>query len=403
MERRRKDLKLFDTLVNGAFVLVFAAYYCLPAVFSTMRFKLPFTIAILYFLWVILFQAGNMARRKILIFIFFIVTLSAGYLLVREAVTFIDFFNKLFYYCMDFLPLMIFYQITARGSRRDRLFCMVVITLALLYTFYKTMQELQINPDVTRELLVATETAKENIGTYDFSYAMGLFLPLFTMLYSTSMKTFMKLLYVVGIVVAVYYMLVSQYTICLVASFTVSLYIFMHKTNAHQMRWLWLFPLIIGIVMFPKLINYLASVVPSEQMSMRLIEISNALVNGDFSGESMHARIVVYSNALRRFAESPLLGNADLGLDAHSTILSVLGHLGIIGITVYINILRLARKYVLSLIEADAKVWKYNAFFIYYIIVSLTNPINSALATSMVIWLFVPLIINKEDYKKRGV
>lgn len=395
---------MLDSVVNGGFVLVFASYYCLPAVFSTMRFKLPFTIAVLYFMWVVLFQAGIMARIKILTLAFYIGILSVGYLLVGEATSFTDFFNKLFYYCMDFLPLIILYQITARSSKRDRRFCVTVIILALLFTFYKTTQELQINPNVTRELLVASDIAKENIGTYDFSYAMGLFLPLFTMLYSTTMKKLIKILYIAGIVVSIYYMIVSQYTICLLASFTVSLYIFIHKTNARITLLFWLLPLIIGIVMFPSIINFLVRVVPSEHISARLAEISSALSSGDFSGASMNARITVYSNALQKFAESPILGNAELGMNAHSTILSVLGHLGVIGITVYVNILRLARKYVLGIIEAEGKVWKFNAFFIYYIIVGLTNPINSALATSMVLWLLIPLIIDKSDYyEKRGI
>lgn len=394
-------MRLLASLINCGFMLLFTAYYCLPSVFLALKFKLPFIIALLYLLWVICFQAGKMARKKILSFFAMIFLLTIGYYLVGEATSFLEFFNKFFYFCMDFIPLLILYQIIARGTERQARFCVLIISLALVFTFYKTISALQVNPDVTRQFLYAMEVAKDNIGTYDFSYAMGLFLPLFTLLYMTRPRLYIRVLCIVGIVIAVYYMLIAQYTLCLLISFAVSVYLFLHKTNPSQTRVLWVLCLIMLIVLFPTILRYLITIIPSDQMARRLGEILNALSHGDFSGENINARSTLYLNALKKFIESPILGNASLGMDSHSTILAVLGHLGIFGMAIYINIFRMARKYALSLITAEVKRWKFNAFFIYYILVGLTNPINSALTMGMVIWLFVPLVINLSDQAER--
>lgn len=61
-------------------------------------------------------------------------------------------------------------------------------------------------------------------------------------------------------------------------------------------------------ILSPWLFKMAASHVPSEQMSIRLYEIYYFLVGGDATGYNMDGRITLYTESIKAFLKSPVLG-----------------------------------------------------------------------------------------------
>ena len=143
--------------------------------------------------------------------------------------------------------------------------------------------------------------------------------------------------------------------------------------------------------------------IPSEQISVRLLEIAEYIKFGNMDSQNLGGRFELYKQALQAFCEHPFIGNRVLEFDSHSTILAILARLGIFGGIIYISILAKMKKFTQKAMQLDDNTWKFTPIFIYLIFMALTNPVHASFTTSIMVWFVVPLGISLLTKEKEDV
>ncbi len=293
-----------------------------------------------------------------------------------------------------FIPCIMAIQISKNVEHKE-FFQSYLKTAAIFIgiTCVTTIIGLKVFPMASRELASGTaiyDTAqytRANIGGYDFIYALVLFIPVALWLINNS-KGAMKVLYTAVLVLDVWCIYESQYTIALicVAITLLVLWIqFNKRVGFIALLAVALFLLFNGFSLIGSLFYWLSDVIEQEYVADRLLQLAQL-----FSGESINTdtsseRIEHYFNELNAFSESPVWGHNFLSYDddkisGHTLVLDILGGAGLIGIFMLSGIMRTL--YTLTINPQKKRLSPYiQAIWIMLIILSCLNPVVFPLIT----------------------
>ncbi|MBO5068181.1 MAG: O-antigen ligase family protein, partial [Clostridia bacterium] len=165
--------------------------------------------------------------------------------------------------------------------------------------------------------------------------------------------------------------------------------------------------ILVYIFVSGKLENFLlqlASMIPVENISLRLEELVEFFQTGDTEGGSV-SRLQMYSNSIKGWLRHPIFGNIlfnnDVILSGHSTNLDLLNACGIILFVPYImfviNIFRFNRY------KETKKKSAVIASFISFLFISTCNPVFSSPAIFVFYILGPTIFIGKTNLKERKI
>ena len=379
-------------------ILFFAAYYLLPAVSARVTYMIPLFLGIGYL--AILFLYEPKWRTTIVVFLFLVTMISFLFFFLTETSTIsasVSNYNlkritsKMYQYFMMFFPAYMFARVYTTASYKQRRFLFAVILLMFAIVIVNTFIELMTNDTASRDWTEFENQKENNLGTYDFVYAVPMVVTALTsLLYS--MKSFGKRLLVVLIIGFMFLFLLSaQYTLALLISIIgVALQVSTNIKNLAVKLLLWLV-FIGGLFLLPTVLDYLANAVESEQMAVRLKELASFFGSGDASGYNLNGRLELYGRTIKAFFKSPIIGNKKLGFDGHATLLTVPADIGILGLIGLVVLFRNAKKYVSMAMGEQAK--KFVPTFICLLIMGFTNPIHAATTALYGTWMMAPIIV----------
>ena len=304
---------------------------------------------------------------------------------------------------MSFFPLLIFYRMATRASKKQKIFLLLVMVGVFFYVLINTTIELAVNENATRSWGEFDEQSEKNVGTYAYVYAVPIILSFLPYLSSTVRgKNSGYRILIIAIEVFLFgFLLFAQYTLALLISIIVlTMQILSNIKDGTNKVLLW-GAVLLSLLLLPTILSFLATNVPSKQMATRLREIASFFSTGNANSDNLGGRLDLYWGTIKAFFRSPILGNRRLAFDGHSTFLTVPADIGIMGGACFISIYALAKKSIGEIFTKNQALIFKPAFF-GLILMGLTNPIHSADPLAATVWLFVPLMIIVFGEKKEN-
>lgn len=385
--------------INSFIILIFACYYILPAASAKYSFLVATALGFGY-VCLTVFQNKMKISKTVLFYIFLIVVIAFLYMILTDSSSIASdvtnrgmkrFMSKLYQMGMMFLPILFLKWAVLYASKIEKKTIIAISYSLIIYVVYTTMQQLTINPNITRAWAEFAESGTNNVANYYFVYAIPFIIALCTMIACRTKKTGIKILLIAAIVMQMYFLLLAQYTLSVLISIVgICMEVYVNSKRGQKRVVLCLGFVILGIAS-PWIVKFAASRVPSEQMSIRLYEIYYFLIGGDTTGYNMQGRMTLYIDTVKAFLTSPILGNRSLDFDGHATFLTVLSDLGVLGGVPFYYLYFSSRKKVKKIINDRSESFK--VIFVMLFLMGLTNPIHTALPLMYVVWFLAPLTI----------
>lgn len=394
-DNRNNQILTIDTI----FLIFFAMYYILPSFSEKFTFLYPLAGALIY-IAIDTMRYDMKLSTVIARYLIIIGIISLLYMVLTDASSIATdvsgrglkrFLSKYYQMAMMFLPLLFLKRVVDFSSYRVKKVILVFSYVLIAYVMLITMQELIINPNVTRAWAGFEESSANNVGNYYFVYAIPFTIAISTIFACRAKKRAIKAIMVALVIYQIYFLLLAQYTLAVLISIIGICAEIYCNTKLGRKKTILILIFFILAILSPWLLKIAASHVPSEQMAIRLHEIYCFLVGGDASGYNMNGRVTLYTEAIKAFLKSPFWGNRHLNFDGHATFLTVLSDLGLFGGIPFYYLYFSSLKRVRVIINDKGNY--YGPIFLMLLLMGFTNPIHTALPLMYVVWFLVPLSI----------
>lgn len=379
-------------------VIAFMLYYfLLPAasVFISPWFVLG--LILIYSMYIVLiskshrvqiFIIGYTALISFIALLYILLTESAGDLTVIER-----YISKFSQWIEMFFPILLLHRFTKLKSYKTKVLLLIFAILILVLVVGNSFEVLLDNPYAARQWSGFDDIKLENAVTYEYVYALCALVPMVYMCMVTVKPVYIKVIFIIIIVILFNLLIVAQYTISIVLAVVSCLICFYRKHRNPVFLTISIVVGVLFVLFLPTILMCISTIFESETISIRFKETALFLAGGEVSNKGdLTSRLNIYRQCLEYFIKSPIWGNVTVPFNTHSTFLGVMCDLGIIGIIpIFYLSFTIHRRIYEILGDCDIK----NYFIparITWILLGLLNPIHAALPLNMVVWFLVPAI-----------
>ena len=302
---------------------------------------------------------------------------------------------------LDLIPLLAgYYMMTFCADDKNNFFMRLILT-ALAITTLTTVIGCMRHPGASRYLATVKDAGEAeavlygwlNLGGYEFVYSVVLLHPLAILAYKKGKinKWLAILCSIATIALAVY----SEYTTALLMSLLSSfLYFFKKNLTVKQLLGLVVLALFMFTIfssLFSKLLIWLAEIIDSDTMAMRLKALATGKMGAD---EGDNNRFELYKRSFLTFIKNPIFGsfiNGGYGVGGHSFILDMLGQFGLCGLAILIF---MYRAIYIKFFKKYQNTEGYGYVLWVFILTILLSLLNTGMWLS-VLALFAPIILRR--------
>lgn len=309
-------------------------------------------------------------------------------------------FGKIIYakfsqWVLVFFPLFLFHRTFTKASKKQILLIVAVGLLNAILLVRTALNIIDTNPTLLHSMDADTlEDAGVSLQGFSFVYAYT-FLALTCYICFRYTKNKWAKYFCLGLMLySVYFMFASQFALSLVTTFISFVYLqYNLSTHNRQKKLLTIIGIIIFICLLPVFLKFLMSISDMEILNVRLEEMYNALSGkgSNIAESDLYFRLDLYWKSIVAFFHSPILGNRTLGFDPHSTFLSVLADLGIMGGIVIYSLFSNSFKFMKSSLNTMYRF--YTPLLCQILLMGFTNPIHSSPSIYIMLWFICPLLI----------
>lgn len=384
-------------------IAYFIIYYILPKVSYFTNPIIPLVISLVYLFLISI--NDKIIAKKFFILLCLVLFISMLYFLLTDTQTInknVDYYNiKRFYskfnqIYFSFFPSILSYRVFKCSSFINKKKIVLFSIFLIVFVLYNSISKLLIDPDLVRNWDNFNKLSSINVGSYTFVYSISV-ISVLTTLFIINVKSInIKVVSIIFYLICIFYLILAQYTLSILISIIGTfLIIFRIYKNKYQIMLILFFLFFLPFI--PYAIKLILPYINSRDIHNRLYEIISFL-NGNGLGFNMLGRLSLYIRSIQSFIHSPIIGNRYLGFDGHSTFLTILSDLGIMGAVPYFYLFIVNKKQNSKLLQ-DYGVY-FNSIFSVYLLIGLTNPIHSAFNLSFSVWFLVPVFIS---YLKEGL
>jgi O-antigen ligase len=151
---------------------------------------------------------------------------------------------------------------------------------------------------------------------------------------------------------------------------------------------------VVGCLLLLAASDWIVSLLPTEEMKLRLTEVFAFFKEGDSTGYNLNGRLSLYWRSIKAFFKSPIIGTVTLNFDPHSSILRFFARDGILGGVGYLLLYYLGYRIVLKYFIGEKKKKFFTPVFLALILMGLVNPIHSVGAVHYIVFLVAPLTLS---------
>ena len=408
VKKKNQPFKLVD-YATFIVTMFFIAYYFLRLFgffIDSITFLIPLIVAVGYMLLTVNWN------EKVLTYVLALIAVVAGVVLIElfctndiNFIAFLSMFTQLF---MNVFPLYLTYSILKAKNKVLVCWILSVTLIVFVYVLIVTFVELGKDDRFMREMAINYTNYRQynttNAGGFQFAYAMAVLVGLLISLFLINYKKYNKLKkagWLIALIMAFILVLNSSYTLALMISVIVifvAITLKMKKTTTKVIFWL------IGTIFALLLIyasEFIISLVPTDEMKLRLSEVFTFLKSGDASGYNLNGRFTLYGKAIKAFFKSPIIGNEELNFDPHSSILRFFAKDGVLGGAGYLLLYYFGYHIITKYFINEEQKRLFIPVFVALILMGLVNPIHSVGTVHYVTFFIAPLVLSLIDANKK--
>lgn len=300
-----------------------------------------------------------------------------------------------------FLPaLWALYALKYTKKNQQTLF--IVLFLAMtIFILRKTFIALDEFPEIARELAQGKGHSWEldeyrlgNVGGFEFSYMIGVITFCFAELFFRFKNLFLKLAFLLLIVVCFNFIIQTMYTTLLILTFIgVSMLFYLHIKEPF-VKVLFLLTALILALFMGNIFLWLSTIFPPESgLVFKFEKLHNAISTNDIY--AMGSRPEHMAVALSYWLDNPIFGVFAETNNAHSLIVSTLSNYGLTGLCIYLYLyFSIWRHLSNCLKEMNCDTKLLNVSLTYLFALSFFNPIGYCFEISIAAFFAVPIFTN---------
>ena len=386
------------SIVELGLIAFFACYYLLPSFSLDVNFVAFLFVSSLYVL--LISNEDIRLAKSVLIIVAASAVISLLYIVLTETVSisanasnlflkrFLSKYNQNFSF---FFPLFISERVVRNASYKQKKFLTLLFCALFAYVIVNTTIELMENEGAARVWANFGEQNENDVGTYAYIYAVPVVITAFVSLIFKTKITLYKTLLIIATVALFIFLVMAQYTLALLIA-VIGVVLQISKNLEKQTSKLMLWMVIIFLSLFlSRIIDFFASIIPLQQVSIRLYEVADFFESGDATGYNLNGRLTLYWKTIVAFVKSPIIGNEYLGFDGHATLLTIPANIGIFGGLLFYWMLKEGRTRMRGILGKNDK--QFVSVFACLIIMGFTNPIHGALPLAFASWVIAPMIV----------
>lgn len=291
------------------------------------------------------------------------------------------------YYGLIF-PVFLFYRIAVCASQKQKWILLILSVAVLVVVMKTTMVELQINERILKSRMMASLSDDNSlVGGYTFVCAAPILASGCFYAFLLCRNNIMRWCMLLCTLLLLYFLIKSMYSIALLSAVLGICFCFYVRSSADMKKLYIVAPLITWLIA-PYLLDHFIGFLDDGDTKLRMIELRDFFMSGDFGDEDLGARMEFYRRGIMAFFQSPIWGNYHLGFNSHSTIIEILASTGIIGGYSLFVLLRQAF-IILKVLNRNYSILPICSTFLF---MAMTNPVHSSPPLNISLWLIVPLL-----------
>ena len=386
-------------LDSGSLFVLYISLIMLCYILPALKITTPYIFAallMLVFLPVVMIKMKGKLNFCIVLFI--VTLLSALLYYVNGIYGLSDMVNEAIRYIRFFLPVIWTLFVLQFCSPKQQRHLLIIFGIIIIFILIKTIMALKNNIWIARILAQdkTTDTVEirayrmGNIGGFEFSYMMGIVVICLTWAALRCKKFLAKILYVTGVVIGFYYIIQTMYMTLLILASVGILLLLLSNTKSTFIKILLVIGSIVASFFLAPLFKYLSEVFSGSLLSIKFSQFYAALTGG--GTDSLGSRPDLIMDAVQRWLKSPIWGGYDTSVYTHSFVFSTLEAIGLMGFFAFLWCMWGAYKAISSeLRKRKVETILLSVVFLYVFALSVLNPIGSVFEVTIAAFFITPL------------
>lgn len=386
-------------LLELIFIICSALFYINFEIQEQYKLIVPFVF--LGYMAYCFFKEPKLCRflLKLILLTFILATL---YMLLTETESinqyatlreFKRFYSKCSQYILIFFPLILFYRVCKHATLKQTILIIGIAILNALYFVYEALIIVEKNATVLHSMNAEIlEEAEVDFVGFSYVYAFTFLILTCVVCFNAVNKKFAKCGFLFLMCYSLYFLFQAQFALSIATTFVSLLYLFIITTQKGPNQVFVVMGVVTIVFILPTILRFIISNSDTELLNERLWEIHNLIMGkGSNDDTDLNARLDLYGKCLTAFFKSPIWGNRTLSFNGHSTFLSVLADLGILGGWVVYTLFKDAFVFMRRML-GDKYIY-FKPLICQVILMGLTNPIHSSPSNFIMLWFLCPLMI----------
>lgn len=393
------DLKNVKKEKSLSVFLTYVLFTCIVYILPYTKFVVPYILAAIIMLGSLLFilirQDKNFELVLLLLFLsvfYAVIALAAGRNVVggiNEGIRNIRFFIPAFWGL---------YALRYCNQRQKNMF-ILFFSIVVLFIFVKTTIALEKDPWIARILAKDKSHSSnelnqyrlQNVGGFEFSYMMGIITLCLVYAALKVKKYFLKILFIVLIILCFNYIITTMYTTLLLLTFVGMIILLLINIKDKIVKFLLVIIGLFSLLFLGDIFRFLSTILPQDSLLVTRFEsIYQSIYEGDAGQLGVRPQLILQS--LNKWINNPLFGRYDATSDSHSMIIGLLEETGIAGLLIISFLFYTFTKRVYKELKSKKlPIDLYVVSIIFLVLLAFFNPIGYVFEVTIAVYFIVPL------------
>lgn len=397
-----KKIILKSTSLEFLLICFLTYYYLIPVASESISYLFILGIEIVYSIYIFRRSDRNMKNAFLIyVILIFAVTFCYYFFTITKSVNinvenydakrFLSKFNQLITF---FAPILFFYRINRIGTLKQKkllvIFSFVLFSYVIIksYNYFITSDE-----NLARMWEMFEDLEAENIATYSYVYTASAMIPLLFSVFLRIKKQWKKTFLLAYILFLCMFLFSAQYTLSIIiAIIGIVLAILLGAKKHTRIFMTFVMPII--VLLLPNILEKISSSITSEVIGTRFLDIAMFFGGKKGTGDTLLGRLELYKLCIKAFLKSPIWGNKFVTFDGHSTFLTALCDVGLLGSVPLYYIYFKIPNIIKNILSNNIVKTMYVPVFTSLIIMGFTNPIHASYSLGFATCFVAPLIIS---------
>ncbi len=396
LTRKNNNTKDRTAILFVLYAVLTIAVYTLPM----LKITLPYmAVALLLLASVFFFMVKNSRWLYWCIILCAVSLIIMAMNVMTGAYGLVDSINEMIRNIRFFLPVLWGCYAVKSCNDKQKKFVLLMFGAISVFILIKTLNALQIDPMVCRDLAVGASTESsaqtnfrmQNVGGFAYSYMMGIVTLCFVWTAIRAKNKKLRIISFLLVIIGYYFIVQTMYTLLLILTFIGTVMILFVSTKNAFLKVLIITTCILVLLFIEPMLKLLSDLFSfSYMLHQKFLNMYLAVRydNVDIVG----SRPELLKNAFINWTRNPIFGGKHITSNSHSLIMTILENSGIVGFGLWVGFFakgwNMLKK---ELSKKQIKTSLLDVVMVYTLLLSFLNPVGYVFEVVFAAFFIVPI------------